>query len=785
MKASGVLLIFCWVCCVLPVNVVHAAPPAVVRSEPANGARDVPTDIGVLRFYFDRNMKQNSWTFWQADDVEFPPQEGTNDDPWRDPRCVELRVSELKSGTTYAVQLNSPKKQGFRSAQGDEPLPVTKIVFSTGAGPGGSAAAGAGASAGVGAGAAARGSQAIAKEDLESALRVPSANRSIEPQSGLASAMAGSWLLRTREFEMSIEFTGDGRLERFVRTVQTTETTRGTWRLNGATMEARFEGDAESLKFTVKMPDPNTLELWETPESGLRFVRQDKPSTAAPEGQASIPGGNPPAGANSVNLQQQVQVPGAGGGRPQCPQGWTEFQNPLIGMQAQVPGDYWVRLRGGMMLTVEKQASPGTMAFMMPFRPRPGASASDIAQHFARFVAESEPKLKAQIVGQPTPDRAVSQFTSVASGQPTEGRFCTILAAGGTMAFVIGVSAPQGQLDREMPTLKRIAQGFGFTPPRGRWIDYKSPAGGFTMTAPQGWQVQSGDGQSGKDNIDWVAFDPQEPLSRAFQWCPRFCSPQLLQDPLHVIRGYQAAQFQNHEQVVSTSLGQISQNVKLLKMSVNQQLTQIFRAMNQQLSQLLAGLAAARMDIVVYDCLAQAQLEGKPVIAAFVAGVQTMAINAGVTGQLMDLSVTLRGWCAGADRFVIDSPVLEKVCFSMQLSPAFIQKIVNGNAQATQKIRETYAYMNKVDDQIRQSHWDTMDAIAEMNYDNLRESGGYVNENTGRIEQISPDRVVKNSRGEYVSREEIERGVNPESATVLRDAFSNDYMRGVYGRIEF
>jgi hypothetical protein len=93
--------------------------------------------------------------------------------------------------------------------------------------------------------------------------------------------------------------------------------------------------------------------------------------------------------------------------------------------------------------------------------------------------------------------------------------------------------------------------------------------------------------------------------------------------------------------------------------------------------------------------------------------------------------------------------------------------------------------MNEVDNQIRQTHWDTMGAIAEMNYDTLREYGGYVNSSTGRIEQIPPDKVIKNSRGELVSREEVERGVSPEQATVLRDAYSDDYMRGVYGRIEF
>jgi len=479
------------------------------------------------------------------------------------------------------------------------------------------------------------------------------------------------------------------------------------------------------------------------------------------------------------------EPPNSAGNRPPCPPGWTDFKNPIIGTQAYVPGDYWVRLRGGVMLTVERQNSPATMAFMVPFRPRPGARAADMSERFSRFVAETEPRLRAQLIGQPSGDRALSQFTSFSSGQPVEGKYCTIVAAGGTMAFVIGVMAAQGQLHQEMPKLQMIAQGFGFTPPRGKWINYRSPAGGFTMTLPQGWQVQSGDGQSPKDNIDWAAWDPQQPLSRAFQWCPRYCSPQLLQDPMHAMRGYQAAQFRNHEQVVVTSLSQISQNVKLLKLNVNRQLTDLFRRLNQQMAQFLAGLNAAQMDVVVYDCLAQAQIEGKPVIVAFVAGIQTMAINAGISGQFMDLSVTLRGWCADPNRFVIDSPVLEKVCSSMMLSPAFIQKIVQGNEQAANKIRETYAYMNKIDDQIRQSRWDTMDAIAEMNYDTLRETGGYVNEKTGRIEQIPPEKVVKNSRGEYVSREEVERGVPPERATVLRDAYSNDYKRGVHGRIAF
>ncbi|MFH0729873.1 MAG: hypothetical protein V2B19_26470 [Pseudomonadota bacterium] len=768
MKMRSVLVaVVLWA---LLLSAVNAAPPMLIRSEPADGAREVSTSIGVLRFRFNQNMKQNSWTFWQSDKAEFPPTKGGDDTQWIDPRCVELQIGKLKSATTYAVQLNSSTKKGFRSAQDDEPLPQTLISFTTGT--------------------EAEVTQPVGKEDLGKALRVPLNNNETndsahQPDRGFEKAVIGSWRISNPDAEIRFEFTADGRLSRSEGNALPPETTRGSWMISGGTMKLRFEGDDEFLNFTVKMPDANTLELWESPDSGLRLIRQGGATHSLSAMQSYGSRSSPSTDPHPADPQPSGYSGGTGDERPQCPKGWTDFNHPLIGMQAFVPGDYWVRLRGGMMLTVEKQGDPGTMAFMMPFRPKSGFGAGDIARHFTKFVAESEPRFIARMAGNPTPDRCVSHFTSVVSEQPIEGRFCTILAAGGTMAFVIGVSAPKGQLDKKMPTLKKIAQSFGFVPPRGRWIDYQSPAGGFTMKIPQGWVVQSSDGQTSKDDIDWIVFDQRMPPSRVFQWCPRYCSPQLLQDPLHAMRGYQAAQFQNHQEVVVTSLGQISQDVKLIKIGENQPLTQLFRKMNQQVAQLLSGLNAAQVDIVVYDCLAEARFEGKPVTVAFVAGIQTMAINAGISGQLMDLRVTLRGWCAEPDRFVSDSPVLEKICASMQLSPAFIRNVVNGNERATAKIRETYAYMNKIDDQIRQSRWDTMDAIAEMNYDNLRESGGYVNEKTGRIEQISPEKTVKNSRGETVSREEVERGVNPDSATVLRDAYANDYMRGVYGRIDF
>jgi hypothetical protein len=489
--------------------------------------------------------------------------------------------------------------------------------------------------------------------------------------------------------------------------------------------------------------------------------------------------------ATSSSTNPPPAVAQSGATRPACPPGWTDFQHPLIGMQAYVPGNYWVRLRGGLMLTVEKQGQPAVLAFLLPFKPRAGARAAEIAERFGKFAAESEPRFQATVVPGATPDLARASFKSAVSDQPVEGKYYAVVGAGGTMAYIIGVMAPAGRLDKEMPILGRIARSFAFVPPQGKWTNFQSPAGGFTMTLPEGWTVESGDGRSGKDNIDWVARDPRKPLSRAFQWCPRYCSPQMMQDLIHPIRGYQPGQFQSNEQIAITSLGQISQDVQLLKFTVNQPLTQLCRKMNEQVSHLLALLNAGRIDVTVYDCLARAQVDGKPVLVAFVTGVQTMAFPGAFATTLMDYSVTLRGWCAEPDQFVADSPVLEKICVSMQLTPAFINRIVKGNEQASRTIRETYDYMNKIDDQIRQSRWDTMDAIAEMSYDVLRDTGGYVNESTGRIEQIAPEKVVKNGSGELVSREEVERGVSPDSATVLRDARSAGYMRGVYGRIEF
>jgi len=76
MKKVSIVL---WVLVVA--NAALADAPKMVRSEPADGATQVPVELGMIRFYFDRNMKMNQWTFWQSVKGKFPPMAGENDAP--------------------------------------------------------------------------------------------------------------------------------------------------------------------------------------------------------------------------------------------------------------------------------------------------------------------------------------------------------------------------------------------------------------------------------------------------------------------------------------------------------------------------------------------------------------------------------------------------------------------------------------------------------------------------------------------------------------------------------
>jgi hypothetical protein len=109
----------------------HAAEPRLVRSEPAVGATDVAVDVGALRCTFDQNMKQNQWSIVEAEQGTFPPLDGDRAARWIDSRTFELRLARLEPGVTYAVQLNSPWRDGFQTAADQTPLPTTVVHFTT------------------------------------------------------------------------------------------------------------------------------------------------------------------------------------------------------------------------------------------------------------------------------------------------------------------------------------------------------------------------------------------------------------------------------------------------------------------------------------------------------------------------------------------------------------------------------------------------------------------------------------------------------------------------------
>jgi len=120
--------------CLMAVGLASMEAQKLVRSEPADGVRDVRLDIGVVRLHFDVDMKTNGWSFCRTKKGAFPPPEGDNSMPWRNSKLCELRIGKLNPGTTYAIQLNSDRKKGFCAASNGTPLPVTVVVFTTAAG---------------------------------------------------------------------------------------------------------------------------------------------------------------------------------------------------------------------------------------------------------------------------------------------------------------------------------------------------------------------------------------------------------------------------------------------------------------------------------------------------------------------------------------------------------------------------------------------------------------------------------------------------------------------------
>ena len=480
---------------------------------------------------------------------------------------------------------------------------------------------------------------------------------------------------------------------------------------------------------------------------------------------------------------RSVAAPTAG--RPSCPPGWHAFDNPFLGFQAHVPPGYIVRLKEGAMLSVERLDRHPSAAFFIPFRLRTTQTAAQLAERVNRFRSQCDQHYRAQIVGGRETDRATVAFTTRRGRQALEGRFNAFIAAAGSMAFVIGVYAPAGKLKAELPTLSRIAAGFGFTNPRGRWTDYRSPGGGFTLKLPAGWQVETTEGKVAKNEVDWLAYDPRKPYARAFSITPKFCSSALLQHPLYKVRGYRLGVFRSAKECGTTAIAQLFPQTRITAMAPNEELTQLARRLHATVIQGIANLGAGSLEIAVYNCLGEAPYGGKTIRVAFALVITQLTMAGGITGQSVQTDVLCKGWFAPAEEFLNASPVLDRIQLSMAYTPQYVRAVLKAEGERGETIRKTWQEMNRIDQEITRSRWDTQDAVAEMMYDNWRDEPGYVNKSTGRIEKIESAKIVKNADGDVVSLDEVLRGVSRNEATVLRDASSADYMRGVHGRVEF
>ncbi len=116
----------------LAASIAYAVPaPRLIISDPANHSGGIPLDLAEIRLFFDQPMNQSSWTLYPVPDLLFPPMASDNERPWVDANTFVLKIQPLAPATSYGVQLNSPTRHGFQSAEDQAPLDVTILRFTT------------------------------------------------------------------------------------------------------------------------------------------------------------------------------------------------------------------------------------------------------------------------------------------------------------------------------------------------------------------------------------------------------------------------------------------------------------------------------------------------------------------------------------------------------------------------------------------------------------------------------------------------------------------------------
>jgi hypothetical protein len=107
-------------------------PPCVVKTEPADRAKDVDSNLREIKVTFDRPMNTGEFWSWMIlqDQGVYPGYRGSDPPRWlEDGRTCVLQV-RLSPDTVYAIGVNGPRNTGFRDAKGKVAVPYA-WVFKT------------------------------------------------------------------------------------------------------------------------------------------------------------------------------------------------------------------------------------------------------------------------------------------------------------------------------------------------------------------------------------------------------------------------------------------------------------------------------------------------------------------------------------------------------------------------------------------------------------------------------------------------------------------------------
>ncbi len=573
----------------------------------------------------------------------------------------------------------------------------------------------------------------------------------------------------------------------FVMNVRLEPGTGYAFRLNSESRQGFRSADGTVLPPTVirfqtrgtKQTEPKSPK-----ERGLGYVDDDdfRPTRGLKLNDASQP--SPPK--QEHPLRQGHRKEQEKGPRFNLPSGWVMIDDKLFGTQVAVPPGWSPRVRGDVAYCIEPDAVPKAGVFFVPILLKGQTTPQHLADGFDNMLRRALPNLQTQDTGRPTPESLQRDLAAEISGTAVAGAYRAVVSRAGT-GFVMGYLAPRAQLDTLRPTFFKVLASYRYTGPKLRLRPFKSAA--IELRIPEGWQVQTSEGQSPKHDIDWMATCPQVPGAKVFMFSPKYISSGWVSnaftgqpDPSGLAiwqgKGFQLANFQTDEQALQQSLVQVMPGLQIQQ---QQNLEEIRQLLNQVFGEAIRTIYATggRMTWYAFEIIGRRQVEGVELKSILTLGLCSMYTPGGVKGTLGMWQAQVRGYEAPVSHFAQLSPTMDRVNSSFSYTLWWIKAVQKANEHQARVIKRFWEQSNRIDREIWDNRMKTQGAISEMMYDNLTENYGYVNKETGSIEKIPVEHLERFRRedGEIVSPEDvIEKQIPIEQARPLREAFSNDYM---------